>query len=101
MQQALGASAIRTYQPLLEYNAHELVKGILAEPKHHLDYLVRYDLRFPLYLPLVKHHIRIIDPILTPQVRWFLGTPCCLRVPSYLEGRQVPVTRGGMCRYPF
>ena len=64
MQQALGASTIRTYHPLLEYNAHELVKGILAEPKHHLDYLVRYDLRLPIYFASVKRVIRIVEPIL-------------------------------------
>lgn len=61
MQQALSASAVRTYQPLLEYNAHELVKGILTEPKHHLDYLVRYDLRSLLYS---FSHMNIIDPVL-------------------------------------
>lgn len=42
MQQALGTSAIKTYQPLLEYQAHELVRAVLADPKHHLDYIIRY-----------------------------------------------------------
>ncbi|KAI0075610.1 cytochrome P450 [Panus rudis PR-1116 ss-1] len=43
MQQALGASAIRTYQPFLQIQAYDLMAGILGDPKHHLDYIRKYS----------------------------------------------------------
>ncbi|OBZ78498.1 O-methylsterigmatocystin oxidoreductase [Grifola frondosa] len=42
MQQALGVSAIRTYQPLLEIETHALLKRILVEPEDYLGHIRRY-----------------------------------------------------------
>ena len=39
MHEALGASAVRTFLPLLEIETHALVRGIMADPKDYIGYI--------------------------------------------------------------
>ncbi|KAJ3477354.1 hypothetical protein NLI96_g10518 [Meripilus lineatus] len=42
MHEALGASAVRTFLPLLEIETHALVRGIMADPKDYIGYIRKY-----------------------------------------------------------